>query len=323
MTIQEEHRALRGRYRGQVLDFSTRRSIQFRNEAEIDQLESKDHVVVDYFFHEGEFWTAKIPLGSVSVLFGQAFNFSKPKMRAGADGPEKIYDERGVPRRTVRALNHLQTRFQLKSDAAIELFPLGNEPAGEPVHTVRDFVYSIEAVGPLGIGFGLRDGLNGSLVSAHRLFSTQEMVFERCVVESQYVLESPPLPVDDGVKQKLLRAALRRSHRAGVTETYYLYRCCGTNNCTSGPFQMLDSIAQYPWKHRLGALLYRLPLSPRMYLRVRGMDSDPDETRLVRDDFQDYIQDKATQQRKRDYVRAKTRALREARKQQASKKESE
>jgi hypothetical protein len=86
---------------------------------------------------------------------------------------------------------------------------------------------------------------------------------------------------------------------------------------------MLDSIAQYPWKHRLGALLYRLPLSPRMYLRVRGMDSDPDETRLVRDDFQDYIQDKATQQRKRDYVRAKTRALREARKQQASKKESE
>ncbi len=129
-------------------------------------------------------------------------------------------------------------------------------------------------------------------------------MFERCVVEGQYVLESAPLPVSNAEKQKLLQAAMLRSHRAGMTETYYLYRCCGTNNCTTGPFEMVDRIANYTWRQRLGSWLYRLPLSPRLYLRARGLDADPSHRKILRDEFTDYIQEKATQQRKRDHVRA-------------------
>lgn len=298
-----------GRYAGKPVDVSSRRSVQIR----ANGIEEHDtHVVVDYFYHDEVFWTARIPLNGVDHVFGQAFNFSAAKTRQGPQGPEVIYDKSGLPKRKIPMLNHVQSRFLMKQDHCVELFPLHSEPGETPVHRIHDFVYSIEAVGPFGVGFNVRDGLSGSLLSAHRVYSTRQMVFERIVVENQHVTETPALPITKETKRTLLAHSLVRSHRAGMNEAYYLFRICGTNNCTSTPFRILDEVVEYNWLQRIGSILYRFPLNPRWYLRIRGLDSDPTVRRMLRHEFEDYVQAEDTQKRKREFVRRWARLRREA-----------
>ena len=306
------------KYAKSLVDVSSRHSVVIVSKRKGLIQPDDDQVVVDYFYHEGEYWRARIPLNGVADVFGQVFNFSKKKTRAGPDGPEVVFDKHGLPRRTLAILNHLQSRFTLRSDFAVELFPLGDARCVDPTYRIRDFVYSLEAVGPVGVSFNLRDGLAGNLVCAHRFLAIREMVFERLVVENQYVTESPPLPIDAAAKRELLVESLMRSHRAGMNDRYYLYRVCGTNNCTSNPFQILDNVVDYGFMQRIGSAAYRLPLSPRFYLRVRGLDADPTYRKLVRTEFVDYINDPVTRKRKRDHVRrlrAARSIAREARRQ--------
>jgi len=297
------------------MDASNRRSIEIKSSGDEHTLidPTARHVVVDYFYHEGQFYRAVIPLDGIDEVFGQAFNFSKVRTKRSAKGPEIRFDRHGLPKRTIPFLNHLQSRFVLKSDYYVDLYPIESDETGVPAHRLKDFVYSVEIVGPAGVGFNIRDGLRGNLLSAHRFLSTQEMIFERIVLENQYVTESPHLPLNDREKRAALTESLLRSHRAGMSDRYYLYRVCGTNNCSSNPFQILDNIVAYSFRQRIGSMLYRLPLSPRLYLRARGLDSDPSVRKLVRSEFEDYIHDPATQQRKKQRVRLLASARRAAR----------
>jgi hypothetical protein len=97
-----------------------------------------------------------------------------------------------------------------------------------------------------------------------------------------------------------LAGSLLHSNRAGLSEQYYLYRLLGTNNCTSSPFQILDHVVKNRWPQRLGSVLYRLPLNPRFYLKVRGLDVNPSFRKLVRSEFEDDLNGIDFQQRKRD-----------------------
>lgn len=310
----------RSRYAGQAVDLSSRRSVAIDGQAERNQLITADdsHATIDYFYHEGEFWRAVIPLDGVDEVLGQAFNFSRPKTKPGENGREIVFDKQGLPRRTIPILNHLQCRFRFHRDRPVNLYPLGGKTSDKPVHQIHNLVYSVEAVGPLGIIFNLRDAFGGNLLSAHRFLSLQEVAFERLVVENQYVTESPPLPLHEHEARILLTHGLLRSHAAGMNELYYLYRCFGTNNCTSNPFQIVDKVRDYNLRQRIGSMLYRFPLNPRLYLRVRGLDSDPTHRKLLFSEFEDYVNDTATQKRKRDYVRAKVKLHRAARKERAA-----
>lgn len=311
------------RYVGETVDVSSRRSIDIRSDPDGDCLvdSSNTSVLVDYFYHDGEFWTALVPVDAIDQVRGQAFNFSRPKTIPGENGPEIEYGRDGLPKRILPMLNHVQSRFVLKSNHFVELFPLGTEEYVNPVHRINDFVYSMEAVGPAGVTFNLRDGLAGNLLSAHRFLSTREMVFERIVVDGHYITESPSLPLQDHEKRNLLIHSLLRGHRAGMNERYFLYRFCGTNNCTSNPFQILDQVVRYSPRQRIGSMFYRFPFNPRFYLRIRGMDADRTIRRIVRSEFDEFIHDPETKKRKREYVRSflrKVRASRAARKKKMS-----
>ena len=301
-------------YADQPVDVSRRRSIAIRNLP--DQDIRPKSLTVDHFLHNGQFWTAEIPVCGVASVFGQAFNFSSVKTRRTSTGVEVLQNRNGLPKRSLPILNHVQSRFRFYPDSPVSLFPLGSTDLTCPADTIDDFVYSLEVTGPTGVKFNMKDGLRGNLLSAHRMLSTQEMVFERLVVENQVVTESPPLQLTPAEMQALLVASLMRSHRAGMTEAYYLYHICGTNNCTSSPFQILDQVVQYTFLERIGSMLYRLPLNPRLYLRVRGLDSDPSIRRIVRKEFADWIDAPATQARKREHV-AKINAARKARRQES------
>lgn len=304
-------------YSGQPVDVSRRRSIVIRQFPAESSASDVDELTVDHFLHEGQFRTAVIPLSGVAGVFGQSFNFSAVRTRRTPAGTEVIRNRYGLPKRKLPILNHVQSRFQFPAGMGVRLYPLFDTALLEPITVIDDFVYSLEVTGPPGVKFSFRDGLRGNLLSAHRLLSTREMVFERLVVENQTLTESPPLPLSDVEMRCLLFESLCRSHRAGMTEPYYLYRFCGTNNCTSSPFQILDRVVPYRLPHRIGSLLYRLPLHPRFYLRVRGLDAGPGRRRLVRDEFAEYIEHSETRARKRDHVR-RLNAARRARRQQPS-----
>ncbi len=301
-------------YAGQAAAASSRRSIIIRLSGEGDALIAPDasQVIVDDFCHDGDFWRAVVPLDGVERVCGQIFNFSDPKTREGENGSEIIFDKYGRPLRKIPILNHVQSRFTLKTNKPVELYPPGTEQFDTPTHQIHDIIYSPEAVGPAGVMFNLKDGRTGNLLCAHRFMSIEQMVFERIAVENQYVSESPPLPLKESDMRELLIESLQRSHRAGMTDRYYLFRLCGTNNCTSNPLQILDKVVNYSFLGRIGALFYRLPLNPRFYLRIRGLDSDPSFRKLLRNEFEEFIARKETQQRKRDYVRQQIRIRRAA-----------
>jgi hypothetical protein len=310
------------RYAGQPIDISSRHSIRIHSRDGDPPISPDDKTaVVDYVYHNQRYWRAIVPLDGVDQFYGQAFNFSKPRTRRTTNGREVVFDKYGAPKRSIPILYHLQCRATFRPDRQIELYPLGDESGDastrgdvEP-HRLSDIVYSFEASGPLGVSFNMRDAFCGNMISTHRIMSTEAMVFERLVVENQYIAETPPLPLSEDQKRQLLIAALLRSHAAGMEEAYYLYRFFGTNNCTSGPFQLLDQVAEYGCWNRIGSMLYRLPLNPRLYLRVRGMDADRSYRKLLRSEFESYITDEQTQQQKRDYVRQQTERRRRARQQ--------
>lgn len=302
-------------YSDQPVDCSSRHSIEIVQHEDGLIPDSASHITVDYFYTNGRYWRAEIPLDGVHQVFGQAFNFSPVKTRKGKNGPETIFDSRGLPKRKINILNHLQSRFTFFPDQPVILRPMpGQETEGESAEPLKifDVVYSVEATGPPGSTFNFRDAMGGNLVCAHRLVSTEEIVFERIAVENQYLSESPPLALEPGEERALLVKSLERSHRAGMNEPYYLYRPCGTNNCTSNPFMILDQVVNYTWLQWIGSQLYRLPLKPRLYLWIRGLDPDPKQFKLVKDEFKEFLADPALRQRKRDYVRRAIRARRAA-----------
>ncbi len=281
-----------------------------RRSVEIVSIEGNRAIVRD-FYHAGTFWIAAIPLNGVEAILGQAYNFSTVRKRKKDGQVEVVRDKRGNPKPRFSFINHVQSRFKLKDGFKVQLFP-SDDISQKPAAEIDDFVYSVEAVGRPGDLFDFRNGLLGNLMCAHRFLSIEEVVFERVVILGYYVRESPPLRLSDDEKQKILLRSLQRSDRAGLTEPYYLYRPCGTNNCTSNPFQIVDQSVKYTWRQWLGSLIYRLPLNPRVYLRVRGLDSDPSYFHLLRDEFGTLIGSPETKARKRAVVRAEIQKRRKA-----------
>ncbi len=303
------------KYAGQPIDLMSRRSIE--------QIESgsQDSIVVDYFYHQGEFWRAVLPVVGVREVRGQAFNFSEMRTRVTKEGRKVLLDRRGLPKRKIPIAYHVQTRFSMHPSQPVRLYPLGTTEFAEPSHEILDWVYTIEANGPVGWEFSISNGMRGHLLSVHRFISMEEMVFERIAVENQYVTETPALPISEDAKQELLRRSVARSSQAGMTERYILLGCWRTNNCTSNPFRILDEVVRYRLRHRLGALFFRLPIAPRLYLRMRGLDVDPQSFKLVREEFAEFIERPEIKKRKRSYVREVIRqrrlALGQTKKQQS------
>ena len=292
-------------YSAEELDLSSRRSIEIKD---LDDQQA----IVDYVYHEGQYWTAVIPLRALDSIRGQVFNFSGYKRRQLGTGNEIVYDRDGLPKPKWSFVNHVQSRFCFLPERPVRLYELGASPHGDPVTEICDLVYSIEAVGPPGVLFNFQNGMSGRMICAHRFVSMQEMVFERIVVLGYHLRESPPLPLTKDQNESVLRQSIQRSDRAGLDEPYHLFRCCGTNNCTSNPFSIIDDCVTYRGVRKLAVFFYRFPIHPRLYLRIRGLDSDPSQRHLVRDEFADFIAADSTKKRKRAVVREEIRRRRAA-----------
>ena len=237
----------RGRFKGQPIDVRTRRSIAI-------VAEDQDTLTVDHFFHRGQFHRAVIPRNAVKRIHGQLFNFSSG---AWLRNP---------------MLNHAQARFVLDPAHPIRLYPMDRPPA-EPIATLHDIVYSVEVASPHGVSWDLAYAF-GDLVCAHRLLSTEEVLFERVVLGGYRVRQSAELRLTPDERNRALESVLRRSHAAGMHQPYYLIdRHLRATNCTSSILDVLDEIlaCRYtPMQRLISRMLWRLPLHPRRYLRLRS-----------------------------------------------------
>ncbi len=229
-----------GRYLGQAIDTSEKNSIRLVGM-------NQTTAVVDGFLYKGLFWRAEIPLDSIEKVIGQGYNFSSRGSNPFA--------------------NHLQMRFSLKPGSFVTLDP--QDLSDTPPTRITDFVFSVEAVGPVGVSWNFADGLMGNLASAHRLMALEDVVQEKIVRRGYTVHQVEIGPLATAQKRKLLVAALRKSDEAGLHEAYYLLGGFGpTRNCTSVSFRLLDEVVP---PSTLGRHLWRFPMDAKLYLKVRGM----------------------------------------------------
>lgn len=242
--LAEEYRVYfeRGRYQGMEVDTSSRRSV-------VTIGRQGDVHTVEHFSHQNRFWRAEIPVNGIEDVIGQGFNFS-----SGGNLP----------------VNHVQARFKMKSTHPIMLTAM--DGSGDTA-TISDFVSTVEGVGPVGIVWNTWDAVVGNLVNAHRLVSIEQIVVDRIINEHYEMPQYLVSPLSDEEKRDGLIRILRDADEAQMKQAYYLFLPRRrSKNCTSTKFDVLDATVRYKYFHqRVAALLLNdLPLSPVVYLRLRG-----------------------------------------------------
>jgi hypothetical protein len=233
-----------GKYKGMAIDQSSRRSIQITEQF-------GTQYGIENFYHDGKFWHATMDVSGVRSVIGQQFNFSM----------------------TGRApINHVQARFLMDFDKGIQL----RAADGSKGPIIHDFVSSVEATGPVGVGFNFKDALLGNLVNAHRFLSTEQVVNDRIILETE-VLQQVEVNLTDEERTAGLIKLLEDSDVAGHSQAYWLFRLgFRSANCTSTKFDALDAIVQYrtPINWLAATALGQLPLNGALYLRLRGVLGD-------------------------------------------------
>jgi hypothetical protein len=278
-------------YAGEPFNLSERRPLAIR-------AESDEAFIVDGFYHQGEFWQAVIPKVGVAEIIGQRFNFSKPKRR-----------EDGTSRPSLFLANHVQARVRMRPDAPLRLYANAAEPRGPAAHTLADFCYSVEAVGPHRRRWNLSDALLGNLAVVHRFLSIEEVAFERIVRERMTVLQSPPLPLEAALLDAILHEAIRESHTTALTRPYFMYRLpFSATNCTSEPLKLLDGVLRTSRGRRA---LYRFPIHPRGYLKLRGLWQDGAPTPTLNEQMADWLAGEQAKERRQLHLAKKHERPRE------------
>jgi len=272
-------------YAGEPFNLTERRPLTILRDTD-------EAFLADGFYHQGAFWKAVIPKQGVTEIIAQRLNFSKPKHQAdGTSKPSLFF------------LNHVQARLKMAAENAIALYPLDAEPAGAPSHEITDFCYSVEAVGPYGRRWNVPDALLGNLAIVHRFLSTPDVAFERIVLGRMTVVQSPPLPIEGEAKNKLLQAAVRKSHETGLAKPYFMIRVpCSATNCTSEPLSIVDGVLQMPAWQRF---FHRLPIHPRGYLKVRGLWQDGQTAVTLNEEMSSWIAGDEPSQRRTIHLQKK------------------
>ncbi len=253
-----EDRMPDGPFEGQPIDTTERRSVRILTAAEAaPYAPGPGDVVIANFYHTdprypGKFWVAKVPADAVDNVIFESWNFSWLS--------KKIPILKYIP-----TAAHNEIRFQLKPGMGMTLYP--QESAGPPLdHTVSDFVFSVEAVGPKGVGFSFSGGVGKHFIAAHRLKSIEASYYER-VVRDREKVKQYRLDLDPKTKQDLLLNALAMADGAGMHTMYHLYK----KSCTTEAYRLIDRTLKYGPLTGPMQFFHRIPIFPYTYLRLRHL----------------------------------------------------
>jgi hypothetical protein len=108
----------------------------------------------------------------------------------------------------------------------------------------------------------------------------------------------------------MLEGAIRESHTAGLTRPYFMFRLPFTaTNCTSEPLKLLDEVLRTP---RLRRSLYRFPVHPRGYLKLRGLWQDGPPAPTLNEQMAEWLASAAVKERRQIHLAKKHQAAKES-----------
>lgn len=219
----------KGPQKGEPVDTREKRSMRSLNPeeakpyvtgAELEGLRNGDGTqVIANFWHDGQFWVAVVPPDAVKDLYIQQVNFD------------------GLP------AAHGQARLEMHEGKEVRLVPQVSPEGAEPVY-LDNVVYSAEAAGILGMGYGLVKGMKDNFVIAHRLVSASDRANDakqngEGVVEFRIAL---PSHLDSQeTRNAYFRAVLSHSTAVGMTEVYHTRKA----NCILAVLRPLDDLIGY------------------------------------------------------------------------------
>ncbi|MBL7554234.1 MAG: hypothetical protein JNM24_00315 [Bdellovibrionaceae bacterium] len=218
-----------GKFAGKTLNTAIRRPLYVMgtgtgaSELLVDKLQN-DTVMVGNFYHNGEFYVARIPVSRINSVVLLIAPFSK-------------------------MASHTMLRFVTDSDARIELVAkiesnaantqVSVKPLEEPI-AIKDMIFSIDGTEPRGQGgWNMKDAIAGAYTIAHRLVSVQERF-------RWFILEGTPikqieLNVNRNMAQRLARKGIETSQSEAWSRGYHLL--CA--NCTNLAIRLVKNNVPY------------------------------------------------------------------------------
>lgn len=204
-------RMVKGKYAGQCIDTSKKRSVQF-----LGKLNS-DEILIGNYRKNGKFYTARMDLSQIEKVSIVAVDLNPAPLNKWG----------------IINVSHTQMRMKFKSDDAIRL--LAQDPRDQDLRD-DDMIISFNFMAPPDVPYnpvkGFKDGLYGSVV---QLYSTHDEVETRFVNQKLNVYEMP-LNISDYYKRQIVLEAVRVSEANGYSVSYNSF----TRNCASELFLIID-----------------------------------------------------------------------------------
>jgi hypothetical protein len=238
------------RMTGKCLDTRIERSIVILNlKADFPNEEPSEGYRVANFRYKDKFWIAQFP-----------------PLKDAID--EVIFEKQRFPLPIPRGENmgaHAMIRFKLKPGKEIELVTQSKQGPVERA-AVRDFMYSVEAIGVEGFDFDVFQAMQGKFALAYRFVATEEK-FRHVVIKAKQKTEQFRLNLKGDDKATIVESALTLSHESGLKKMYrFTYR-----NCSTEAFQTLDRVLNYQKYSGKRAGNTMNPIDADKLLKKRGL----------------------------------------------------
>jgi hypothetical protein len=253
-----------GKFAGKTLNTAIRRPVYVigtgtdASEVLLDKLDS-DSVLVANFYHNGEFFVARIPVSKFNSVVLLTAPFSK-------------------------MASHTMLRFVTDKDARVELVAkvesnsANTEVTIKPLEIpipIKDMVFSIDGTEPRGQGgWNMKDAIAGAYTIAHRFVSVQERF-------SWFVMEGTPIKqVELNISREMVQRLVRKGIETSQTETWsrgYHLICA---NCTNLALRLFKDNIPYSERSDTERLSLKLILQEKLDLFLKALEPFTQFTRF-------------------------------------------
>lgn len=220
-----------GKFKGEPLNTSVRRPLYVigTGSGYSDALSEKltsDSVMIANYYHEGEFFIARIPLSAVNSVVLLEAPFSKMASHT-------------MLRFVTDDVAPVELIAKIASSTSPENIAIQIQPLEKPI-LIKDMVLSIDGAEPRGKGgWNMKDAIAGSYTIAYRMVSIQERL--RWFAMEGTPIHQTELNLNRKEAQRLIRTGIERSQTISWSRGYHLL--CA--NCTNLAIRLIKDTVPY------------------------------------------------------------------------------
>lgn len=250
---------LSGPNKGKCLDTSKLRSIIVLNKGQ-----KTGKVTVANFFHKNKFWIATLKPRNVEKMIFQIENF-----------------------KAIVPAAHTQIRIVMNEGSEIQL--TSQTPNADGSHdkdSVRQIVFSVEAIMPPGLEYGLIEGARNHFGLAYR-FVSMDQRFNDMIKKDHHKVRQYVLNLSEEEKTNVMNNMLKISDENQYQRFYHTT----ARSCTTEAFEVLDKAKNYSFirkvQKRTGSLLFAdiYPPEAAWGLSLRGLTNKDLRIADLADDY--------------------------------------